>query len=47
MKILRRSEEPFCDPEAGWLWRAHVWTDRGYHTKTFLTESEARTWVPK
>lgn len=28
-------------------YRAHYWDDRGYSTKTFASQIEADTWVPR
>lgn len=43
---MRRRIEAF-QFEGGWLWRAHVWTDHGYSSKTFTSQIEAASWKPK
>jgi hypothetical protein len=45
--IVRREITALQDESGRWIARAHVWTDKGYSTKTFATAMEAKAWTPK
>jgi len=46
MTILRRAVTA-CTINGITYARAHVWTARGYSSRTFLTAREAETWEPQ
>lgn len=44
--MIRRKVEFFLLDGQGFF-RAHVWTERGYSSKTFVTGPEAANWMPR
>ena len=46
MAIVRRTVT-VCILDGRTYARANVWTEKGYSTKTFLTQREAETWLPR